>query len=159
MRVEDSESKFERWDRMDSGHESSDQNIDDLIKIMFSKFVNLENLTKIAESYVNKIEKDLIKVVDNRPDKANDRQSYYLFRAREEQIHYECAFIKSTQEFLHGHLLSAWLLYGRAIHHLHRRTGFEEKAFRVWLQRLKAKENPPKPDIDFINHGIIQYKC
>jgi hypothetical protein len=134
--MENTELSFERWDRMDPEN----------------------GLPKLAENYlsiyVNKIENELIKIIKNRPSKITDSQNYYLFKAREAQIHYECAIIKSGQEFLHGNFLAASLLCGRALHHLQRRTKYEEKVYKIWLERIKTKENPPTPDIMFINHGI-----
>lgn len=106
--------------------------------------------------YLNNIQKELIRLIKNRPSKEEDSQSYYTYRARQEQINYEIAFFQSTKAFIQGHWSQAIVLYRLASHHLHRRTGYEEKVYKIWLKRLKANENPPEPDIVFINHGINQ---
>ncbi len=110
---------------------------------------------KYHVSYFQKTrEKELVKLHQERPSKTNNPQGYFHYRAREEQIKYELEFSQYCIELLKGHFIEALVHYGHAWNHLKRRDEYEEKVYAVWLQRVKAQENPPAPDILFINQGI-----
>ncbi|HEX2580026.1 MAG TPA: hypothetical protein VHK67_06475 [Rhabdochlamydiaceae bacterium] len=99
-------------------------------------------------------ELELVKLRSERPSKTLNPQDYFNYRAREEQIKYELELRQYCFELLTGHLVDAAVHFGRAQNHLKRRNEYEEKTYAVWLERLKAQENPPQPDILFINQGI-----
>ena len=107
-------------------------------------------------SFERRREKELCKLKTARPLKKNDPQGYYTYRAREEQIRYELDLRNSGAEFLHGHFYDSLTLYGHALNHLKRRGEYEERLYAVWLQRVRAQDFPPTPDILFINQGISQ---
>ena len=99
-------------------------------------------------------ELELLKLRSERPSKTINPQDYFNYRAREEQIKYELDIKQYCLDLLTGDLVDAVLHYGRALNHLKRRNEYEKKTYAVWLERLKAQENPPQPDILFINRGI-----
>lgn len=99
-------------------------------------------------------EKELLRLKSKRPSKGIDPQGYFNYRAREEQIKYELDFRQYCLDLITGSLFEAVVHYGHALNHLKRRNQYEEKLYAVWLQRVKAQENPPTPDIVFINQGI-----
>jgi hypothetical protein len=99
-------------------------------------------------------ELELSRLRSERPSKTLNPQYYFNYRAREEQIKYELELRQYCLELLTGHLVDAFVHFGRAQNHLKRRNEYEEKTYAVWLKRLEAKENPPQPDILFINQGI-----
>jgi len=99
-------------------------------------------------------EKELIRLSNERPSKSIDPQSYFNYRAREEQIKYELDLRQFFLDFLSGSLVESSIHYGHALNHLKRRGEYEKKLYAVWLERVRAQENPPTPDIVFINQGI-----
>ncbi len=99
-------------------------------------------------------ELELFKLRSERPSKKINPQDYFNYRAREEQIKYELDLRQYCLCFLSGSLVDAALHYGHVLNHLKRRNEYEKKTYAVWLQRVKAQENPPTPDILFINQGI-----
>lgn len=99
-------------------------------------------------------EKELAQLYYERPSKSNNLQLYYNYKAREEQIKYELETRRYLIDFISGSLFEAAVHYGHAMNHLKRRGEYEKKLYAVWLQRVKAQENPPTPDIEFINLGI-----
>lgn len=99
-------------------------------------------------------EKELIRLRNERPSKSIDLQGYFNYRAREEQIKYELDVRQSCLDLLSGSLVESTIHYGHALNHLKRRGEYEKKLYAVWLEKVKAQENPPTPDIVFINQGI-----
>jgi hypothetical protein len=99
-------------------------------------------------------ELELLKLRSERPSKSINPQDYFNYRAREEQIKYELDFRQYCIDVLSGSVVEACIHYGHAMNHLKRRNEYEQKTYAVWLERLKAQENPPQPDIVFINQGI-----
>jgi hypothetical protein len=99
-------------------------------------------------------EKELLKLSKERPSKKINPQGYLTYRAREEQIKYELDFRQYCLDLLSGSFFEALVHYGHALNHLKRRGEYEEKIYAVWLKRMKAQENPPMPDILFINQGL-----
>ncbi|HEX4840203.1 MAG TPA: hypothetical protein VFU89_07170 [Rhabdochlamydiaceae bacterium] len=99
-------------------------------------------------------ELELLKLRLERPSKTINPQAYFNYRAREEQIKYELELRQYCLELLTGHLVDAVVHFSRSLNHLKRRNEYEQKTYAVWLNRLQAQENPPQPDILFINHGI-----
>ncbi len=124
---------YERWDRCEP--ESPKTNETDL------------------SSFVHRKLKELSKLSEQRPAKTFDPQTYYIFRAREEQIKFELDLRASGREALQGYFFDAIVLYGHALNHLKRRTEYEQKAYAVWIQRMQDGESPPSPDITFVNQG------
>ncbi|HEY5236604.1 MAG TPA: hypothetical protein VIJ14_10525, partial [Rhabdochlamydiaceae bacterium] len=90
----------------------------------------------------------------DRPSKSINPQDYFNYRAREEQVRYELDIRQYCLNLLSGSIVEAFIHYGHALNHLKRRDEYEKKTYAVWLQRVKAQENPPMPDIVFINQGI-----
>jgi hypothetical protein len=107
-----------------------------------------------VSSFQKTREKELLKLHQERPSKTTNPQGYFNYMAREEQIKYELDLSYYCLKLLNGHLIEAFGHYGRALNHLKRRGEYEEKLYAVWLKRIKAQENPPTPDILFINRGI-----
>lgn len=105
-------------------------------------------------AFQQKREKELTKLNKERPSKLINPQVYYNYRAREEQIKYELDFRAYCLELLKGNFFEALINYGHAINHLKRRGNYEKRLYAIWLERIKAQENPPTPDILFINQGI-----
>lgn len=105
-------------------------------------------------SFEKKRAKELCRLRCQRPSKRLDPQSYFTYRAREEQIKYELDFRQCGVELIRGNGFEFLVLYGHALNHLKRRGEYEQKVYAVWLQRIQAKENPPTPDIIFISQGI-----
>ena len=99
-------------------------------------------------------EKELLRLNHERPSKFINRQEYYNYRAREEQIKYELCLREYCLELLRCNLFEAFDHYHAALNHLKRRGEYEKKLYAVWLERVKAQEHPPAPDIVFINQGI-----
>jgi hypothetical protein len=99
-------------------------------------------------------EKELLRLKSDRPSKSINPQDYFNYRAREEQIKYELDVRQYCLDILSGSIVEAFIHYGHAMNHLKRRNEYEKKTYTVWLERVKAQENPPPPDILFINRGI-----
>jgi hypothetical protein len=148
MKLENADLNYERWDRMDLQQET----------LWCGHDIKQKMALTLAETYlsdyINRIAKELAVVISKRPLIESSPQDYYTYKSREEQINYELSLIQSTREFLEGRWMNASLLYMKAFKHLQQRTSYEQKAFGIWLERVKAKENPPMPDIGFINQGI-----
>ena len=113
----------------------------------------LWNARKVS-SFQKTKEKELLRLKFERPSKAINLQDYFNYRAREEQIKYELDLRQYCLSLLSGSIVKAFVHYGHALNHLKRRDEYEKKTYTVWLQRVKAWENPPMPDIVFINQGI-----
>jgi len=113
----------------------------------------LWNAHKVS-SFQKTKEKELFRLKSERPSKAINPQDYFNYRAREEQIKYELDIRQYFLSLLGGSIVEAFVHYGHALNHLKRRDEYEKKTYSVWLERLKAQENPPMPDIVFINRGI-----
>ncbi len=122
-------------------------------RISPEKGESLWNQHKVSTFQTRK-EKELLKLNQERPSKAINPQGYFNYRAREEQIKYELNIRQYCLDLLSASLFDAAIHYGHALNHLKRRDEYERKTYAVWLQRVKAQENPPEPDILFICRGI-----
>ena len=109
---------------------------------------------RLVSSFQEKRERELLRLTQQRTSKGIDPQTYFTYRAREEQIKYELDFRQCGVEILKGNFFETLVHYGHALNHLKRRDEYEQKVYAVWLQRIKARENPPTPDIVFISQGI-----
>jgi hypothetical protein len=125
----------------------------EISRISPEKEESLWNQHKVS-TFQKRKEKELLKISQERPSKSINPQGYFNYRAREEQIKFELNIRQHCLDLLSGSLYDAVTHYGHALNHLKRRDEYEKKMYAVWLQRVKAQENPPVPDILFINRGI-----
>jgi hypothetical protein len=122
-------------------------------RISPEKEERLWNAHKVS-SFQKTKELELLKLRSEMPSKTINPQDYFNYRSREEQIKYELDLSQCCLDVLSGSIVEAFVHYGHALNHLKRRDEYEKKTYTVWLQRVKAEENPPPPDILFINQGI-----
>lgn len=138
---------------MDMRIEESDLTDKEKCRVSPEKEESAWNQHKVS-TFQKTRELELFKLRSVRPSKTINPQDYFNYRAREEQIKYELDLRRYCLCLLNGNLVDAVPHYGHALNHLKRRNAYEKKTYAVWLQRVKAQENPPIPDILFINQGI-----
>jgi hypothetical protein len=102
---------------------------------------------------VKEKEKEVKRLKETQPSKAQDPQGYFTYKARIEQLKYEIDLKKSGENFARLHWVDAAKQYSSAHNHLKRRTEAESDANKAYLQRIKNGEDAPPLDIDFINSG------